>query len=407
MTNITLSDCEKIIRKELGSERFVVNDFKLTKRGEFLGFLGEYYQLDITVNVDEKLQSFPYFVKASPITNQSHRESQDEQGFQKKEISMYSQIFPKIAGVRIGEDRFCPNFYLSKDDILVLEDLTFKGYKTLPFQFKFKNAHIEESLKALARFHSCSIAYDHNYPGSNIGKEFKDILTINGFVITNPWFHNSLRAIEFVATTKSKHAKSHKELFTSSLNAKMLELLDRMYQPTVHVIKVIGHSDMWKNNLMFNFDSDNFDQPKHCVLLDFQIAKYLPLPIDVLMLILLNTRRAHHEEMMEKYLKFYYESLESALKNVDIDLEPKLSFVKFRASCGYFKLVALVYNAISVMVTHIPTSFFTQITPDEYEAFTLTNRNTFVAQFIDEDPFYKDCVTEAVDELVEYIYGIQ
>lgn len=401
---ISKRDCEKILSKELKEQNFVVKTFKLENIGEFMGFLGEYYSLEIAADVGGYSRDFSYFMKSLPTLNPEEKQIQDEQGFHKKEIAIYQEIFEKeFDGVAVS---WCPKIFLARQDVLVLENLSTRGFKTLPFRFKFKQPHVEEALKTLARFHSCSFVYEEKNPGSKIGSKFKHILTENGFSTDNPWFHTSLNAVEMVAKTRTKYAKSHQQIFVESLNKKLLEMLERLYRPSVDILKVLSHSDVWKNNLMFTFDDEGFENPNNCILLDFQLSKYLSLPIDVLMAIILNTRRSHCEEMMENYLKFYFNRLEVELARNGIDLKSKLSYRKFRESCDYFKLIAVVYNAISIMITHIPISVYAAMTIDEYESFTIRDRNAIVAKLMDEDAFYETCAVEAVEELIEYLYEI-
>lgn len=406
--NITKSECERILSKELENQTFIIRNFHVSKLGEFLGFLGEYYQLIVNAKVDKKTRRFSYFVKTTPVSNQRERKIQSAQGFHKKEIAIYREIFSKITIAKNGtNDCWCPEFFLSNDEVLVLEDLSSKGYKTLPFRYKFQKAHIEEALKALARFHSCSIVFDDRNPGKTIGDEFKDILIGNGFVAENPWLQNGFKTIEMVATTRTKYSKTHKSIFEESLIKKLHEMFERMYRPTVDVLKVLCNSDVWKSNLMFTFaDDESFDHPNHCMLLDFQIAKYLPLPIDVLMVIIVNTRRSQCKELIDQSLKFYYENLNAELMKNNIELKSKMTFEMFRASCDYFNLMPIIYNAISLMISHIPTEFYTQMTLDQYEAFTVKNRNDVVNKFMDEDSLYRDCVIEAVEEIIEYLYDV-
>lgn len=407
MTNISKRDCKEILQKELKNKNFFCQEFKVEKIGEFLGFLGEYFQLRISAEVDGVSRSFSYFVKAQSIRNQQENQIQDEKVFHKKEISIYREIFEKAFDVKLGmAGDWRPEIFLSKEDVLVLEDLSVKGYKTLPFQFKFRQKHVEEALKMLARFHSCSIIYEEKNHGKKIGEQFEEVLVDEGFSVTNPWLHTSFSAVEMVAKTKTKYSKSHHQIFGESLNAKLHEMLERMYQPVDDVMKVLSHCDAWKNNLMFTFADEGFEEPTNCILLDFQIAKYLPLPIDVLIAIAANTRRSHCMEIMKDYLKFYYSRLEYELLKSGIDLKSMISFEKFIKSCEYFKHVALVYNAISIMISHIPTKVYAQMSVEEFRTFTIVSRNEVVANFMQEDSFYNECVTEAVEQLVEYLYEL-
>lgn len=397
MKIITKFDCEKILLKELEHLKFDVQEFEVVKFGDFLGFLGEYYTVVIHAEVDGKFQSFQYFMKTLP--EGKDKELQVEQGFHAKEVFIYKEIFNKIIRSKSSAaDSWCPKYFLSNNDALVLEDLSLKNYKILPFGYKFKQSHMEEALKMLARFHSCSIAYNDKNPGKTIGEIYDKTFVDKSFIASNPWLQNGFRTVEQLATKYETFENVQK-----SFSEKFHETFERMHNPSVENIKVLCHADLWKNNLMFKFDDEkNFDYPLHCVLLDFQVAKYIPLQIDVLMVIILNTKKDHRENLLEHYLKFYYENLEDELLKVNVKLEPKISFSKFKESCEYFKHVALVYNAIATMITHVRPERFSQMTPEEYEAFTISDRIAIVKRLMKEDEFYAESVTESVESLVEY-----
>lgn len=419
MVNITNSDCEKILLKELQHSNFVVLNFEVEQIGDFLGFLGDYYRIKIRVEIDGKLQNFQYFMKTMP--NGKDREVQEKQGFHKKEITLYEKVFGEIT--TSDQNSWCPKFLLSKNDALVLEDLSVKGYKILPFGYKFNQAHVEESLKSLARFHTCSIIHDYKNSKKRIGKRYEKILLDKSFVPSNPWVQNGFHAIKLLnndikiskkAQTQDQVSQIHFEIRKShetldlekaqeSLTKKLNQTFKIMNHPTVDCIKVLAHSDLWKNNLMFKFeDKKGFENPKHCMILDFQFAKYSPLQIDVLMLIVLNTRRGHCEKMLEHYLKFYYNVLKRELVKNNIDLESIMSWKKFEESCEYFMHVAIVYNAITTMITHIAPEKYVQMTSEEYEAFIIKGRYPIVKTLMQDDPFYASCVLESIERLVDY-----
>lgn len=400
---ISKLDCEKILFVQLNPQKFALKGFEISKLGVFLGFLGEYFNLQIAFEVGETIRIFCYFVKSLPIGNQREREIQSEQGFHKKEVSIYRDIFKRIKTEKQSStDQWCPRFFLSTDDVLVLEDLAVKGYQTLPFRYKFKQGHVEESLKMLARFHSCSLAYDDKNPGRNIGEDFADVLFDKNFSASNPWFQTGFRVIEAVAKFKNKLDNSTKQV--EILRQKFDETFKRMKNPSFDALKALCHADGWKNNLMFKFTNDDYDEPNHCLLLDFQFTKYAAVQIDVLMLIILNTRRSHHEQMMNYYLRYYYDHLESELEKRGVMLQMKMTYEKFIKSCDYFKHIVLIYNALSIMITHIPTEIYSQMSVEEYEKFTINNRNDCVLELMNEDSDYNDCVTEAVEELLDYFF---
>ena len=185
-----------------------------------------------------------------------------------------------------------------------------------------------------------------------------------------------------------------------------------MENPQINIIKVLVHRDPWKNNLMFQFENDdktgkiNLEKPKHCVFLDFQTVRYLSLTHDVLMAIYSNTRKDNYGVNMMHYLMFYYDHLKLELNEKNIDIANKLNKELFLQSCSYFKLVALVFSAIVVMLTMIPVDYFTSLEEKEYEQFMIGARDEKVFKLMDKDPYYSECLVEIVDEIIETIYNL-
>jgi len=407
MAFLVKTDCEAILRRNHCDA--VIDSFEVSRLGAYLGFLGEHYKLEIAAIVNKKRRTFSYFVKTLPTSSEEERKTQSEQGFFKKELFVYREIIKDLIDDEANEDdRWCPVFYLGNDDFIVLEDLSLKGYLTLPFRVQYNQRHLETALDALAKFNSCSISYDVQHPDATVGDKLKLATPEKSFVVNNTWLHCGFRSLNFIAMKKSKYGRSHQHLFGLSFYKKLFSFFDRMEYTEVDVVKVLCHRDLWRNNLMFRFeDSLKIDQPNHCMLLDFQVARYLSLPIDVIMLIISNTRKANHQQQnVLLYLKFYYERLRAELSKKNIQLEPILSFEKLYESSKYFKLVALVFNAISLTFSVMPPERFSSLSSEEYAEIMLRNRNDFIGKAIDEDPFYAECIVEGVEELVEYIYDL-
>ena len=185
-----------------------------------------------------------------------------------------------------------------------------------------------------------------------------------------------------------------------------------MENPQIDIIKVLVHRDPWKNNLMFQFETDektgkvNLEKPKHCIFLDFQTVRYLSLTHDVLMAIYSNTRKDNYSVNMMHYLMFYYEQLKLELKERNIDIAIKLNKDLFLESCSYFKLVALVFSAIVVMLTFIPVDYFTSLEEKNYEQFMLGARDEKVLKLVDKDTYYSESLVEIVDDIIETIYEL-
>lgn len=158
---------------------------------------------------------------------------------------------------------------------------------------------------------------------------------------------------------------------------------------------------------MFKFDCDmngNYEyfNPKSCVFVDFQTARYCPLVIDVLFAIVINTRRLHHQQKIHQYLQYYHNELGKF-----IDLDRIMSYKKFLESCEYFTLVPLIINPICLTLTLLPKDLMENLNntnPERFQQICNSDRKDLVFECMDTDPFYRDCVLEAVEELVEYLY---
>jgi hypothetical protein len=176
--------------------------------------------------------------------------------------------------------------------------------------------------------------------------------------------------------------------------------------PISNFLKVLSHRDVWKNNLMFKFnDSTNPNNPTHCVLVDFQTLRYLPISIDVIMAIICTTSRRHREENFQRYLKFYYNQLEYCLRNLNINLNSLMSYNDFKTTCHYHKRVILIYRCILLMITMIPHEVHAKMSPEERHKFNEIDRSDFVLNFMNEDVIYEKCLIDAVNDVLKNIFN--
>lgn len=173
--------------------------------------------------------------------------------------------------------------------------------------------------------------------------------------------------------------------------------------PKGNFLKVLSHRDVWKNNLMFKCDELN--RPTHCILVDFQTARYLPISIDVLMAIICTTGRRDRKENFNDYLKFYYEQLESCLKNLDIDLKALMSFDDFTTTCKYHEQVMLIYRCILLMITLIPQEFHAKMTKDDVHQFCEIDKSDFVFKIMENDKIYEKCLINAVNDVLKNVFN--
>lgn len=445
MLQLDATECQEVLTKTLGFENARFSESVVKRVCEFQGFLGEYFQLEI-FGIQENGDKFKnyYFAKSICITNKKQRQMLEESGIFRKECKLYAslikelsenfkhglfylyKIFKKLNTLIDFKDhsRWYPYCYLIRDDLIILEDLQQSNYRILPKQIQFEKIHIKETLKAVAKLHAASLRYEDQEiePGTTIGEKYKDILFETSFHIDIPWcsaglkvFSNdtisSLKKFQFqaiftVALEKSKYGlgSTFEQQLKNSFFKDMCLAIELLEKPS-DTIKVFSHRDLWKNNLMFKFDViGDFSNPQHCILLDYQIARYLPIPVDVLMAIVINTRRDHRQKFMEYYLEFYYEHLKQELAKEEIEIAGKISLECFKKNCQDFMVLPLTINAVILTLTQLPSEFMKDLKDADFNRICNIFRDDVVLDFIEKDANYKEYLLEAVEELIEYLY---
>lgn len=390
MLQISESECENIVKKATQSRTVKIENVTSEHFGDFLGFLGEYYRLKIVATINDEKFEFKFFVKSLPIKDlRSHRSMLINTGIFLKEVRIYGEIFNEIDCDDDG-DFWRPKTYLLRDDLLVFDDLTLKNFKILD-QEMMGRRHIEAVLKALANFHARSLNYE-NKQKISIGERFKDILFETSVSDDMDWYHAGLETIRQVALKKSLINESESEDFYESIH-KSIEIMES----SPHGIPyVICHRDVWKNNLMFS--SNQFQ----CVLIDFQTARYLPLSVDVAMVIFCNTEREHFEKLTEHYVNFYFANLNEKLRKFKINSTMiKENLIK---SCDYHKQFALIYNCILVMLTKPSPELFSNFEEKDFRDFAENDRYRIVSKFMEQDVKYCQLLVDAVKSVVDLIY---
>lgn len=192
MIQLSEIDCKQILRNSNEKETRKFMSFHVEVFGNYLGFLGEYYRLKIDVKNDESNDQLIFFAKSLPLENVERREMLLSSGIFNKEVEIYRNILPHINKYSKGFV-WCPKAHFIRDDLIIFNDLSNEGYQMLPFRLKFDRKHVEMTLMTLARFHSCSIAYEVD--GNSIEENFGRIL-FETSICDIPWFHSGLKVSE-------------------------------------------------------------------------------------------------------------------------------------------------------------------------------------------------------------------
>lgn len=271
-------ECVAIVRKKLTQD--LMNDFELVSYEVIpvdatTGYMGQYFTLKTIVaraNSPDDTKIINFFTKIPPPNNSPQYEFSEEQGSFKKEVELYTRVFPIVLQ---GLDKYyIPECFLGlQGDIIVLEDMTPRGYlmpdKFIPFDLD----HCRIIMKTMARFHARSIIYEENYR-KNISAEFSQCLHETLWPLkegrAQAMFFAAVKGVISLIDHVDGLDKEAKDEFKEKLMSLAMEHAKKLL-PSKIFRNVICHGDLWANNILFKYD--NVGKPTACCLIDFQLAR--------------------------------------------------------------------------------------------------------------------------------------
>lgn len=113
----------------------------------------------------------------------------EEMGFFRKEVGIYSKILSSF-GHNDTTSKWRPNCYLTRDDLIVLEDLKWRqGFGMVHFQTSLKQPHLHLVLATVAQMHALSLNYEYNcVGGQRLDELYADVLFETSVTRDNSWF---------------------------------------------------------------------------------------------------------------------------------------------------------------------------------------------------------------------------
>uniref|UniRef100_A0A1L8DZA3 Putative ecdysteroid kinase n=1 Tax=Nyssomyia neivai TaxID=330878 RepID=A0A1L8DZA3_9DIPT len=406
---VTRAECVEIVSQTLNLDKVHVIDYTIEATSDgAIGFLGEYFRLVITIEENLTEKKLYYFLKSLPM-DREQRQVIERIGFFHKEVQLYSILLPKLKW-NTGASKWRPNCYLSRYDLLIMEELGHLGYAHIPDRMEFTDKYVHETLKCLARMHASSLEFETNHcENTRIDSIFGSVLFESQINKKNNWFKAGLDAIQVYAERKSTFKDN-----PVVRDGKLMGIMEKVYElseATRDFQNVLCHRDLWSKNIMFQFpalenEQLDYENPMHCLFVDFQICRYQPPAVDALLAIYFNTRRRQREENLEKYLEFYYDFLHQELNKYDIDVTNKVPWDEFQRCREHYMLLFLVLNSIFIPLTHLAPGQLNKLhkeNPEEYHRICETDRSDFVLENMNLDAYYKEYVIESMEELLEHI----
>ncbi|CAH2096235.1 unnamed protein product [Euphydryas editha] len=400
---IKLVECS--VKKNATIKNYVI----LNASDKMLGFLSDYFKLQVQVNTsDNKNILLHFFVKAISKSNAAKAAMVNDMKLFEKEVTFYTVIKNKLQAP--GINPWSPNLVLSLKEAMIFEDLCSLQYKTRNKFKTFDKEHTLLALEALARFHAASINYEEKRSRSlgksyYINDEHKDNLNEGGYRETDPWFTQCMTGALEALKLFSKYGADKKylsliEKHWEHIWKKALYLAD--FSLTYR--NVICHRDLWNNNILFRYRKDGTKLiPDDCLLVDFQAVRCQPPAGDVMLLLYCNLKPEFREENMSTFLNHYYNELKNILCNNGVLIENILTIEDFFKSCAEQRLWGLVVSACLVpqfwIDDELNTKIFT-ITSNFQEIMT-KDKASFIRKMMEENTDYKNKVLPILEEIVE------
>ncbi|XP_063834336.1 uncharacterized oxidoreductase dhs-27-like [Ostrinia nubilalis] len=386
---VELHTCLKSVAERLGIGNFEYHVDYISGGRE--NFVANIFRVVIRDTDKNEIQS----VIVKTLVNTTRQELFHD--IHKREVTVYNVILPRFKEVQEKIDAekrvLLPECLYSNADrskeIIILRDLGESGFVGDDTLAEFKELNLNQVqliLTELAKFHALSFVLENqdyeNY--CKIKLKFEDILYQENFLckskLRNYFFESYDMSVNLVTDSEAR-----KKLVKA--RPKLLELLKMYNQPSKH--SVLCHGDLWVNNMLFKKESDH---SKICFI-DFQAMRCASPATDIVYFMYLCTTSKFRSEHFKQLQFDYYDTLNSTLKDYDIDVNsvyPRDEFEKdVRENLPLGLLIALVELRILTL------------TPED-EAVMKGNANIPGWDWIPgEVELYKYRVNDVVDESVE------
>lgn len=383
-------EVEVVVNRALGPSTRIINHHVRIYSTEKLGFLGDYRNLIVTVQRDGNIEKeiCTFFLKTVPYDIEEQASLIEECRAFYKETNFYKLIMPELVH-GLKDKSWLAECYLVKNDLLIFEDLKFRN-------FSIKDVHLDlpvlkSGLTALAKLHASTLLAEKRL-GKSLGEIYSDQLQECLFVRDskfNEWVCTSVNVLVAIAKQlKLDHA----------CISKVCDRIFELIKPSKTRRNVICHGDCKSYNLLFD---DSQPIPK-CVLVDFQLVRYVPAMADVLQMIYLTTRRKFRDENEKLLLKHYHEVFREFVRDHDEEIDVPI-FSDILQEYEEMRAVGLITSALYSPLNLMDKTLCADLTKDSdgFAKLVFETQDDFVLDLMEKDTFYKDVLIEIVNEIVQ------
>lgn len=396
---LSQTECQHIVENAL--EGAILTKYEIVPASsDTIGYLGDYYKLKTTVLLNgTDSRDISFFVKSLPLRNEVHKAVIKRLQFMDKETTLYN-LFHKMK--KYSNYKWHPEVYLCREDVLVLEDLIQSNYKHHKFNLNLPDVLVWPALKCLAAMHANSIVYEVK-TDTNIGADYVHLFN-RTITKGNTWVNSGLKSIYTLARMHPKFQTIEYQHFITKSLATEVEKVHQLGRISEQYRNTLCHRDLWENNMMFRNDVAGF----HCILVDFQVTRYIPPSIDIGLFLHMNTDRTNRKENLTTYFNYYFDCLTKFTAEMGVNINDQLPRVEFDKTYEEFKLIPLVLTCVYAPIVYLPDfkilNRINKEDPVKFQRIMNGDRSDFTIEHINKFKDYGDRVMEAVEELTEYLF---
>ncbi|XP_005184251.2 uncharacterized protein LOC101895906 [Musca domestica] len=403
---VTREECEEILEKILKEQGIAGGQLKeceIVPELSTIGYLGEYFHLHLRYQKAEEneLSHIRLFVKTKPYQNPDMSDFIERSGMLTKEATLYQKLLNELK--KLTPNIWCAQCYLVKPDLFVMQNILDLGYKPMKDSSVFLNKpQICSILKGLASMHACSVGYEKKNQ-IKIGDQLKDVLyevTVNPKVV---WYTAGIKAVLAVAL---KHPNYQSEPLQEFIKSRLPSILDTVYDmvnPSTKYNNVFCHRDVWGGNVFFAKDEP---YSKGAAFVDFQLCRYSPAAIDVLMTLYMSIKPSDRKQIEKECHEIYYQQFKEELSRMSLNAEDFMTYGEFENSLKDLALFGALYNCIAATILRVPGDYLRDMKlnrPDDFHRYTNVDRTDEVLELVKIDVNFRDYMLECIDDMMELV----
>ncbi|CAH0550373.1 unnamed protein product [Brassicogethes aeneus] len=372
-----------------------------TARGD--GYLGDISFITVTACRNGIKKPYRLVVKAAN-PNEAFREKTPIEDVYKREVYMYTTIFPSLYDLC---NDFCVDFpdlsfakvYTSclepKKESIVLQNMKTIGFDLHSRLVPMNLNHAHMVFSRYGKFHGLSMAMRHK-KSALFQKLTKDMTDLFGIFLAQANMVPSIRE-DYKTAMKLLKERGRMDLVRKYENAKIFEDIEKITCKSTDPsdpASVILHGDCWNNNFMFKYDGLNRNQPTDMIFIDFQLSR-VASPVYDLAYYAYACLDKHVLSDIHYLLEVYYKSLLETLDRFGINVNDFFSFDKIISHWKQYGKYGLL---MSLFIVRVELSNSTEA-PDFAASAEKGNLDTFLIYEIANQAIYDERI---LDNLIHF-----